>query len=151
MTELSYILIVEDNQDDYEATLRSFKKNRFMNPIKWCKNGKEALDLILPEEDEEHTKLINPNIILLDLNMPGINGREVLKVLKSYPKTRSIPVIILTTSADEKDIEHCYQLGASTYIQKPVSFEGLTEAIKKIQDYWFGIAILPKQINSTSH
>lgn len=142
-TKLSTILLVEDNQDDYEATVRSLKKNHFMNPIKWCKNGRDAIDYLYQRGSYEASEEPTPDLVLLDLNMPGIDGRQVLETMKSDDKLRHIPVVILTTSADAKDVDKCYDLGASTYIQKPVSFEGLTEAIRTMKDYWFGVAILP--------
>lgn len=134
---LSTILLVEDNEDDFEATTRSLRKNHVMNPIRWCKSGQQALDYLLGGSSEK------PDLILLDLNMPGIDGRQVLTILKNDPKTKSIPVVILTTSNDPADVENCYEIGASTYIQKPVRFEDLHEAIRIVKDYWFGVAILP--------
>ncbi|NDF12112.1 MAG: response regulator [Proteobacteria bacterium] len=142
MSELSHILLVEDNKDDYEATLRSLKKNHFINPVHWCKSGSDALDYLHGRGAYKGTTS-RPDLILLDLNMPGIDGRQVLMEIKSHKELKSIPVVILTTSADAKDVEQCYAIGASTYIQKPVSFEGLTEAIHTMKDYWFNIAILP--------
>ncbi len=141
--DIAHILLVEDNQDDYDATLRSLKKNHLINPVHWCKNGQEALDYLKSKEAESQ----KPSLILLDLNMPGIDGRQVLERIKTDQKLRSIPVIILTTSSDTKDVEQCYNIGASTYIQKPVSFEGLTEAIRTMKDYWFNVAILPNNDN----
>jgi two-component system response regulator len=144
MIALPHILIVEDNEDDYEATERSFRRARFMNPISWCRNGQEALDFLRGEG-----KYANPDsrrdtdLILLDLNMPGLDGRRVLEILKSEERLKHIPVVILTTSSDSKDVDKCYELGASTYIQKPVNFEGLAEAVRTMKDYWFGIALLP--------
>lgn len=141
---LASILLVEDNQDDYEATLRSLKKNHLMNPVHWCRNGQDALDYLNKRGVYAKDRSVNrPSLVLLDLNMPGIDGRQVLQKIKSDLKLRSIPVVILTTSADSKDIDQCYSIGASTYIQKPVSFDGLTEAIRTMKDYWFGVAILP--------
>lgn len=148
MDNLPPILLVEDNQDDYEATVRSLKKNHFVNPIKWCKNGQEALDYLLKKGQYAQDATV-PGLILLDLNMPGIDGREVLRQLKDYPELRRIPVVVLTTSSDVKDVDECYEIGASTYIQKPVSFGGLTEAIRTMKDYWFGIAILPSLKDQT--
>jgi CheY-like chemotaxis protein len=143
----AHILLVEDNQDDYEATVRSLKKNHFLNPVVWCKNGQSALDYLLKEGDYAHSEDVKrPDLVLLDLNMPGVDGRTVLKRMKAREDLRSIPVVILTTSKDSQDIESCYEMGASTYIQKPVSFEGLTEAIRTMKDYWFGVAILPKHV-----
>ena len=83
-------------------------------------------------------------MVLLDLNMPGLDGRKTLQLIKENNVLKQIPVIILTTSADERDIEACYQMGANTYVQKPVSFDGLIEAIKRLKEYWFEIALLPK-------
>lgn len=145
MNEMPNIMLVEDNQDDYEATVRSLQKNRFLNPVLWCKNGQDALDYIYAEGAYANDETVKtPDLILLDLNMPGVDGRQVLEKLKSDPDKRSIPVVVLTTSKDEKDIDKCYCLGASTYIQKPVDFNGLTEAIRTMKEYWFGVAILPK-------
>lgn len=136
-SKLAQILLVEDNQDDYEATLRSLKKNHLLNPVHWCKTGQDALEYLQKKDAKR------PSLILLDLNMPGIDGRQVLQKIKGDENLKFIPVVILTTSADSKDVDQCYSLGASTYIQKPVSFEGLTEAVRTMKDYWFGVAILP--------
>jgi len=141
MSAIPAILLVEDNEDDYEATVRSLKKNHFLNPVHWCKNGREALEF-LQKAGEKGTL---PDLILLDLNMPGIDGRQVLATVKGDALLRHIPVIVLTTSNDARDVDQCYSIGASTYIQKPVSFEGLTEAIRTMKDYWFGIALLPNR------
>ena len=143
-TNLPSILLVEDNKDDYEATQRSFKQAHLDNPIHWCRSCKDAMDYLKHEGiylGERMTML--PALILLDLNMPGIDGRKILKILKQHDNLKKIPVIILTTSSDLRDVEECYTLGASTYIQKPVNFEGLVEAITRIKEYWFGIALLP--------
>lgn len=137
------ILLVEDNPDDYEATVRSLRENRCMNPIRWCKNGRDALDLLGHAQPDEARPAELPAIILLDLNLPGIDGRDVLQAVKNDRLLRRIPVVILTTSSDERDIDRCYEIGASTYVQKPVSFAGLTAAIRTLRDYWFGLAILP--------
>ncbi len=143
MTHIPNILLVEDNPDDYEATVRSLKRNHFMNPVKWCKNGKDALEFLHGTGKYESDQTVTPDLVLLDLNMPGVDGRKVLSEMKKNDRLRQIPVVVLTTSTDAKDVDACYDLGASTYIQKPVSFEGLTEAIRTMKDYWFGVAILP--------
>ena len=141
---LAPVLLVEDNPDDYEACVRSFKGAHLNNPVYWCKSGRDALDYL--KHEGRYADLpagTRPGLILLDLNMPGIDGKKTLTLIKEDPDLKKIPVIILTTSGDEKDVERCYELGASTYIQKPVDFEGLVEAIRRIKDYWFGIALLP--------
>jgi two-component system response regulator len=144
MMALPHILIVEDNEDDYEATERSFRRARFINPISWCRNGQDALDFLRREGAYAGRPEIVADLILLDLNMPGLDGRGVLQILKSDERFKSIPVVVLTTSSDSKDVEKCYELGASTYIQKPVDFQGLAEAVRTMKDYWFGIALLPQ-------
>ena len=115
----------------------------------WCKTGEAALDYVFKRGDYANNPEVQiPDLILLDLNMPGLDGRQVLRALKADNATKAIPVVVLTTSNDPKDINACYDLGASTYIQKPVSFAGLTEAIGKMKDYWFGVALLPQAAKS---
>jgi two-component system response regulator len=140
------ILLVEDNQDDYEATCRAFNKANLHNPIVWCKSGRDALDYLRQEGAYKDSRRISRlGLVLLDLNMPGMDGRKTLEAIKQDDALKRTPVIILTTSADERDIQACYQAGANTYVQKPVSFEGLIEAIKRLKAYWFEIALLPKE------
>ncbi len=144
--DLPMILLVDDNHDDYRATIRSFKKAHLENPVHWCKSGEDALDYLLKTgRYEEDDKVKKPSLILLDLNMPGIDGRKALEKIKQDAALKLIPVVILTTSADERDIDQCYQLGASTYIQKPVNFDGLITAVQMLKDYWFDIALLPRE------
>jgi len=145
MQPIPVLLMVEDNEDDYEATVRSLKKNHFVNPVHWCRSGRDALDFLGRSGKYADGGVPTPDLILLDLNMPGIDGRQVLGAVKADPKLRHIPVIVLTTSSDARDVEQCYEIGASTYIQKPVSFEGLTEAVRTMKDYWFGVALLPNR------
>lgn len=145
MNELAHVLIVEENEDDYEATRRSFEKNHFVNPLSWSRSAEDALR-VLRSGDASRTAgqtQRRPDLILLDLNIPGMDGRKLLEIVKTDERLRSIPVVVLTTSSDSLDIERCYQLGASTYIQKPVSFDGLTKAVSTMKDYWFGVALLP--------
>jgi len=137
------ILLVEDSEDDYEAAIRAFRKANLHNEVHWSQSGQEALDYL--QETAKLAKLRLPGLILLDLNMPGLDGRRTLQLLKENMTLKYIPVIVLTTSGDERDVEACYQMGANTYIQKPVTFEGLIEAIKRLREYWFEIALLPKK------
>jgi two-component system, response regulator len=145
LSDLAHVLIVEDNEDDYEATRRSFVKNHFVNPLSWSRSAEEALRTLRSNDGSQSGGQAEsrPDLILLDLNMPGMDGRRFLEIIKADEKLKSIPVVVLTTSSDAMDIERCYQLGASTYIQKPVSFDGLTKAVSTMKDYWFGIALLP--------
>ena len=141
---LPTILLVEDNVDDHDAAIRSFKAAHLDNPVDWCNTGQDALDYLKHQGTYAHkpTKA-PPALVLLDLNMPGIDGRTVLMLVKQDPTLRKIPVVVLTTSSDERDVKQCYDLGASTYIQKPVDFDGLIGAAGRIKDYWFGVALLP--------
>lgn len=137
--ETQPILIIEDSEDDFDATKRAFTKANLRNPIQHAASGEEAIAYLKNES------LTKPGLILLDLNMPGIDGRATLDIIKHHQAFRSIPVVILTTSDDERDIKACYELGANTYIQKPVDFDGLMTAIKQLKEYWFEIALLPKE------
>jgi two-component system, response regulator len=145
MIALPHILIVEDNQDDYEAAERSFRRAHFINPISWCQSGQAALDFLHYSGQYAMRDTPQPDLVLLDLNMPGIDGRKFLRIVKNDDVLKSIPVVVLTTSTASNDIEDCYALGASTYIHKPVEFHSLADAIRTMKDYWFGIAVLPKQ------
>lgn len=143
---LGLILLIDDNPDDYEATTRSFRKNHFDNPVHWCQSGKDAQDyLYRTGKYQGQASVTRPALILLDLNMPGVDGRQLLRELKSDSALSAIPIIILTTSNDPKDVEDCYALGASTYIQKPVEFDDLTNAMKTMTEYWFSVALLPAE------
>jgi two-component system, response regulator len=133
------ILIVEDSADDFEATKRAFAKANLRNAIAHAFSGEEALAYLRSATAER------PGLILLDLNMPGIDGRKTLEIIKRTESMKKIPVVVLTTSNDERDIKACYELGANTYIQKPVDFDGLISAIQRLKEYWFEIAILPKE------
>ena len=139
------ILIVEDSPEDYEIAMRAFNKAGLANPIFHCEDGDEALDYLYRQGRYSDPKSSpRPGMILLDLNMPGTDGREVLIEIKNDPDLKSIPVIVLTTSNDEKDIEQCYEAGANSYICKPVEISGFFEAIRRLNDYWFEIVVLPK-------
>ena len=141
------ILIVEDSDDDYLATVRAFKKANLLNPVKRCTNGDQALDYLLRRgEFSDPEKAPRPNIILLDLNLPGTDGKEVLRAIKTDPDLRKIPVIVLTTSSAEKDIEQCYAAGANSYVQKPVDLVGFIQSVARLTDYWFNVSVLPKNI-----
>ena len=133
MNELAHVLIVDDNEDDYEATRRSFVKNHFVNPLSWSRSAEDALQKLRSSNTGRAGEQAEcrPDLILLDLNMPGMDGRRFLEIVKADERLKSIPVVVLTTSSDTSDVERCYQLGASTYIQKPVSFDGLTQAVRR--------------------
>jgi CheY-like chemotaxis protein len=141
------ILLVEDNDDDYIATMRAFKKANLVNPVRRCTNGDQALDYLFQRgEFSAPGKAPCPDIILLDLNLPGTDGRSVLHTIKAAPDLQKIPVVVLTTSNSELDIEQCYAAGANSYVQKPVDFEGFIQAIARLSEYWLEVSVLPKNI-----
>jgi two-component system, response regulator len=140
------ILMVEDSDIDFEVTERALLKSgmRKENLFR-CRDGDEALDFLYQQGTYENDdKVFRPGLILLDLNMPGTDGREVLNKIKSDENLKDIPVLILTTSMDERDIESCYKMGANTYIHKPVDFPGFMDAIQRLKDFWVEIAVLTK-------
>ena len=131
------ILLVEDNPDDVALTIRAFKKNNIGNPVIVAKDGVEALDYLFGTGEHTTREVKDlPIIILLDLKLPKIDGLEVLKKIRQNELTHLIPVIILTSSAEEKDKIDGYNLGANSYVRKPVDFSQFTEAIKDLGLYW---------------
>lgn len=126
------ILIVEDNPLDLDLTLRAFSTRKLANPIQVARDGEEALEFIKRWEQGEPL----PVVILLDLNLPKVNGLEVLQVLKGHPEYKTIPIVILTTSSESSDMKSAYLLGVNSYIIKPVDFEKFIDMAKQIELYW---------------
>ncbi|OFX83805.1 MAG: two-component system response regulator [Bacteroidetes bacterium GWF2_33_16] len=144
MENLAQILLVEDNQMDVVLTLDAFREAKLKNKIHVAHNGQEALDYLYGRDkyaNREEFPL--PALILLDLKMPGVDGFEVLRQVKSTEKLKRIPVIILTSSREEGDRALSYDIGANSYLLKPVSFDGFTDVVRKIDDYWFSLNINP--------
>lgn len=140
------ILIVEDNNEDYEATKRAFRKAGLRNSLHRCEDGDEAMDYLHRRGKYAAAETSpRPGIILLDLNLPGTDGREVLRDIKRDKRLLTTPVIVLTTSDDEQDIQKCYEEGANSYMHKPVDLEGFFSAIRRMKDYWFEVVILPRK------
>ncbi len=133
------LLVVEDSSDDYEALVRVMKKIGFDVPVIWCRSGAETLEVL----HRGAASAEKPGLILLDLNIPGIDGAETLRRIKETPELKTIPVVIFSTSSSERDIEDCYRLGANSYIQKPFSLAELTGIMTAIKRYWFELAALP--------
>lgn len=125
------VLLVEDNASDAELTIRELKKHKMANNLVHLKNGEEALDFIFGTGER-----YSPKVVLLDIQMPKVNGIEVLQKIKSDPRTRLVPVVMLTSSKEDPDIQKCYELGANSYIVKPVNFESFAQAIKNLGFYW---------------
>lgn len=131
------ILLVEDNPGDVELTLHALKKNNLTNRIHVVRDGAEALDYIFGTgEYEGRDTNCKPRVILLDLKLPKVDGMEVLRRIKADACTRAIPVVILTTSRQERDVVDSYQLGVNSYITKPVDFEQFIEAVRQLGLYW---------------
>lgn len=124
------ILLVEDNPQDAEMTMRALRKNNFVNRLHWVKDGAEALEYLLANDREK------PKLVLLDLKMPKVDGIEVLRRMKSDPAVRTIPVVVMTSSNEERDVVESYRLGVNSYIVKPVEFEAFMETVAKIGLYW---------------
>ncbi len=131
------ILLVEDSINDAELTIREMKKHNLANDLLHVKDGEEALDYIFGKGSFANRLIEHrPKLVLLDIQMPKINGIEVLQQIKSDDRTRTIPVVMLTSSKEDPDIKRCYELGANSYIVKPVNFEAFTAAIRSIHYYW---------------
>ena len=131
------ILLVEDNMSDAELTIRALKKNNLANKLVHLEDGQEALDFIFAEGNYSQRNIADtPKVILLDLKMPKINGIQVLQIIKSDERTKTIPVIVLTSSKEDPDIQECYRLGANSYVVKPVEFEKFMQAVAELGLYW---------------
>lgn len=135
------ILLVEDNTADARLTKESFKECKFLNELYIVSDGIEALQFL--KKSDKYTKAPRPDLILLDLNLPRKDGREVLAAIKSDPDTKMIPVVILTSSAAERDIAQTYNLHGNCYITKPIDLEEFAEVVKAIEGFWFSIVKLP--------
>lgn len=132
------ILLVEDNPSDAELMLRSLKKRNLANRLHWVQDGVEALDFIF-RRDKWDTLTILPKVVFLDLKLPKLNGLEVLEQLKEHEATQSIPVVVVTSSAEDPDIEAAYKLGANSYVVKPVNFDAFADTISNLGFYWLMI------------
>jgi chemotaxis family two-component system response regulator Rcp1 len=135
------ILMVEDNPDDVELTVEALKDGKVANILTVVRDGEEAMAYLRGEG--EYQGSVRPDLILLDINMPRKDGREVLKEIKDDPRLRRIPVVILTTSAAEEDILHTYDLHANCYITKPVDFDQFLRVVKSIENFWLTVVKLP--------
>jgi two-component system, response regulator len=134
------ILLVEDNQDDMDLAIHSLRRENLANHIIAVRDGEEALDFLFCRGAfAERSFGDPPKLVLLDLKLPKVDGMEVLKQVKSDPRTKSIPVIILTSSKEERDLVSGYNLGANSYIQKPVDFDQFRETVKSVGLYWLVI------------
>jgi CheY-like chemotaxis protein len=124
------ILLAEDNSADAEMTLRALKRNNLANRVRWVKDGAEALEYLFGQATRP------PKLVLLDIKMPKVDGIEVLRRLKADPSTQQIPVVVMTSSNEDRDVVESYRLGVNSYIVKPVQFEAFLETVAKIGLYW---------------
>lgn len=129
MSSLRAILLIEDNPDDERLTIRALRRGNIVNEILVARNGEEALNLVFG---------LNPlpSVVLLDLKLPKIDGLEVLRQVRANERTRLLPVVVLTSSSEERDIVESYSLGANSYVRKPVEFDQFTEAVRQLGLYW---------------
>ena len=132
------ILLVEDNPNDAELTMRALKKAHFANRLVWVKDGAAALEMLFGAE-----AIRRQRVVLLDLKLPKIDSVDVLRRIKEVPQLRTTPVVVLTSSREEPDIARCYELGANSYIVKPVDFEKFSEAVRQLGLYWLLINQTP--------
>jgi two-component system, response regulator len=147
------ILLVEDNNDDVDLTLHALRKEKLANHIHVARDGEEALEFLFCNGAHVQRSFERPpKLVLLDLKLPKVDGMEVLRRLKDDPRTRTIPVVILTSSKEERDLVTGYGLGANSYIQKPVDFEQFRETVKSVGLYWLLInqAPVPKPVSQAA-
>jgi CheY-like chemotaxis protein len=138
------ILMADDDPDDCLLVSRAFKTSKLCNDLRFVNDGEDLMDYLYRRgKYKEPDQAPRPGLILLDLNMPRKDGREALKEIRADATLREIPVVVLTTSKDEEDILRSYNLGANSYIMKPVTFEGLVDVVKSLGKYWFEIVELP--------
>jgi CheY-like chemotaxis protein len=139
------ILVVEDSPEDFEATRRGLQRGGFTQPLVHVGDGDEALDYLFRRGHFVRDRSPQPRLILLDLNLPGTDGREVLASIKADDQLRRIPVIVFTTSRDHRDVEACYRAGANSYVQKPVDLPEFRRALDSLKSYWFETVVLPTE------
>lgn len=138
LPNLPSVLVVDDSVEDWSILKRAFSKSNYQKRLSHIDDAQKALELLRTGNEAPL-----PSIILLDLNMPGMDGREFLAHIKSDPSLKSIPVVILSTSGDERDVRYCYEKGASTYIVKPTDMKTFSAVVDAFENYWFGAGSFP--------
>ena len=138
--KLAHILLVEDNEGDILLTLEAFEESKFKSQVSVARNGQEALDYL--NQKGEFSNVHRPDLILLDINIPIFNGLEVLEEIKQDESLKKIPVIMLTTSSNQKDIEKAYKNYCNSYVKKPLEMSDFMEAILKIEEFWLQLSVL---------
>ena len=141
--EKQIILLVEDNPDDVELTLRVLNNHHIANEVMVARDGVEALEILFGKPGQAPGRM--PSVVLLDLKLPKLDGLEVLRRIRAEPATARLPVVIMTTSREERDVVTSYELGANSYVQKPVGFEAFAEAVRFLGLYWLLLNVPPGQ------
>ncbi|MEQ8905198.1 response regulator [Ekhidna sp.] len=140
------IVLIEDSFDDAELTMRSLKNSNFVNEVVWLKDGEQAINYLQGKgEYAERDTAIKPRLILLDLKLPKLSGLEVLERIKKDENLQKIPVVVMTSSKENKDLDRCYELGANSYVVKPINFSNFMEVTKEISMYWVLINQIPEE------
>jgi len=137
------ILLVEDNALDAELTMRALKNGGLANVVLWVKDGQQALDYLFRHGDYSQRDEVSPRLVLLDLKMPRVDGIEVLKAIKADERTRRIPVVVMTSSQEERDVAQSYELGVNSYVVKPVDFNAFADHARQAGFYWLAINRTP--------
>ena len=137
------ILLVEDSPNDAELAMRALRKGGLANKLLWVKDGEEALDYLFRQGQYADREEGSPRLVLLDLKMPRVNGTEVLEKVKQHEATRRIPVVIMTSSQEESDMVRSYDLGANSYVVKPLDFTAMVEVVRQAGYYWLAINQIP--------
>jgi two-component system response regulator len=150
MTNGVEILLIEDNPEDVEITLRAFRKHNLTNKIHVVRDGEEALECLFGTgRYVDNSVCANTRLILLDLKLPKVDGMEILKKCKSDPRTKNIPVVVLTSSREEQDLIRSYNLGVNSYVVKPVDFPQFTNAVQQLGMYWILLNQLPSGMSNS--
>lgn len=144
------ILLVEDNPNDAELALHALKKHNLANNVEWVKDGEAALDFLFLRNAYANRTNILPKVVLLDLRLPKVDGIEVLKQLRANPETRKLPVVVLTSSKEERDVIDTYKLGVNSYVAKPVAFDEFAKTVAELGMYWVLVNRVPPEIQPAS-
>lgn len=136
-------LLVEDNPNDAELTMRALRKGGLANRLMWARSGEQALDYLFRQGEYALRSDVSPKLVLLDLKMPGMDGIDVLRVIKGDERTRRIPIVVMTSSQEERDIGQSYDLGVNSYVVKPVDFSSVTDVVRQAGYYWLAINRTP--------
>ncbi|KAF0243833.1 MAG: response regulator [Planctomycetota bacterium] len=134
------ILLVEDNPDDADLTIRTLRKHHLSNALRHVRDGEEALRFLLGPEAASPL----PRLVILDLKLPKVDGFEVLRALRADPRTKTVPVVVMTSSREDKDLEKCYELGTNSYVVKPIEFGDFAEAVARLGLYWILTNSVPR-------